>query len=1692
MASKIVRTVDIQYTAKGLEEIAAQAKKISLFPVDSDNINEIQKRITSMQSILTSEGTIVSPELAEEIGKEYKAILDLLAKARLDLIGLEDKEAASSLDNVEAALSLIDDKIEKQEDRIEKMKISESDGWFTAEGKGFSKEVTQQASKQALTEGETMRGISGREIKNADSFLESMQKADEAMKSMNGVQTEIAEKLKAGKDLTKTELILVQEHLNTQENIKLNAEELSQQYKYRNSIIGQEQIILKDIYNTTVETAQTEIKKLQEQKTGLEEIRQLIESGVSDIKIISPEQQKILDLINETLVITNKRIAEYKGKIKEAKKEQRESEKAIGDATDKTKKQGDTLGKAANQVFNYGIAFTALRRIYRETLRTITELDKAFTEMAIVTTMNREQTWELSNTMFDLAKQTGFTATEIAKLSTQYFRQGRSLQDVLILTEVTAKAARIAGISTAESVTYLTSAVNGFGLAADQALAVSDRFAALAASSATSYEELANGLSKFAAQANVAGVSIDFAMGMLAKGVETTREAPETIGTAIKTILARMRELTDYGKTLEEGMDVNRVERALKQVGIQLRDANGQFRDMEQVLTEVGKGWDNLNTNQRAAIAVSLAGTRQQSRLIAIMADFDRTLELINISQESAGATNAQQVEFMQGLEAATIGLQTAYQEFIKTISDSDIIIGIVKILTTVIESLTGALKFFGVEAGVAMGLIGGFFIILKLIPILKSFIAWTKGAAAAQATFNTVAAVNPYVLIATALAGVVIGIGYLVTATDRSAKALKRQSDEVAAASYEFNKLNKDIKSAMDTIAELNKLPFFSDEQQKQLDDALEKIAELVGEENVVRIDGVVNLELSQAGINKFLEKEAADLKQKTTDNFENAFYEGLKFNYYGKAGEVFQETKDPVVIKSISDYMIMQFRESFDNKNRKLTGTVEKLYREFIAETLSTNVGGIMQGSSGRNPISSVVDNFIAGNMLDDIEFLEKAISSIESNSKEFSKYYDSYIENLSKGSDIQKQILNSQYKEFDILTTKYGSSATNLILQLEKIGVTDFTQIAIAVRDFGDELPEVLEGLNNRIKEIMGSDSTITEQTATSMAFAELSRTIGNAELRLWAYEQAFRKTSQFVAQGIDTLNSGFKNMIDTQDKFLKGELSKSDLYDFIQENVDLFETLEQVEAFLSGGDITLARNDQAIQLRQDSVNRLTDAYVRFYAAGNEGEKASALRDIVLFRALLQYNGVLKQTSIEQQNFNNVLKQYNLLTKFGIENAQLNTQVLSAQVKFINSTANSAGQNIQNIQENFQNLLGAEGINKPFSDFIQIVNGTAIPIFENLNGLTTEFYKGLETALSDIQKELDTVFNAFEEIRKENLRQEKETLDAQRKVYEDYFSALDRLESERERRLNRRNLVEQLSRLEGATDERSRKRALDIRKDLNKLDEESAKTTQEQSREALLNSFDERYEELEKRWALAGEQFIDAMSEGGTEAAGAFKAAMAAQGLLPGITDDFDFKAFATSLETFADTIIEDIEDESRTQAFILLASKIDGVLEKIADPNLSTEEREFYNKEYMSLKAQETYLWEIRNKMLGIIPSSGGSSGGGGMGLNFADATLMPYSKGGLVDFTGAAMLHGSSTSPEAVLNPQQTQMFMGLRDALQGLSFDGAANATVNIENIEIKTDSLNNNQDFNRAGETLANAFNNAIQRRGLMINTKK
>ena len=50
-----------------------------------------------------------------------------------------------------------------------------------------------------------------------------------------------------------------------------------------------------------------------------------------------------------------------------------------------------TVGKAAKNVITYGSVYSILRKAYRETIRTVTELDKALTDMAVVTTMTRKE-----------------------------------------------------------------------------------------------------------------------------------------------------------------------------------------------------------------------------------------------------------------------------------------------------------------------------------------------------------------------------------------------------------------------------------------------------------------------------------------------------------------------------------------------------------------------------------------------------------------------------------------------------------------------------------------------------------------------------------------------------------------------------------------------------------------------------------------------------------------------------------------------------------------------------------------------------------------------------------------------------------------------------------------------------------------------------------------------------------------------------------------------------------------------------------------------------------------------------------------------------------------------------------------------------------------------------------------------------
>ena len=517
----------------------------------------------------------------------------------------------------------------------------------------------------------------------------------------------------------------------------------------------------------------------------------------------------------------------------------------------------------------YYAALRAVRQIIRSIVRTITALDKSFTEIAMVTRLSRKEAWNLVGGYQNLAKEVGTTTDQVAKLAVYFARQGRSAEEAFQLTKVAAMAAKVASIDASESANFLTSAINGFGLAIDEAMDVSDKFAALGASSASSYQEMAVALSKVAPSAKVAGVNIDQMLGFLAKGIETTREAPENIGTAFKTVFARMTQLRDFGKTLEEGVAVNTVEEALATAGVALRDNQGNFRAMGDVLTELGYKFEGLTRNQQAYIATALAGTRQQSRLLAVMQNFDRTMQLVEVSMGASGATLAQHAEYAGGMEAANARLATAWQQVITAFTSSDVVIGVINAMTTALEVLSGAVGVlaFGFTAVVA---IMGIYKIQQQINIVLtaaqakanglaalSFLAKAKAIfAATVATYGLgtalAIATGGVTLIIAAIVGLIAYMSQLPTATEKSTERIKELKVEI----YNLNKEIDDLESLVDRFEELDRKVFKTTEDMKEMESILAKIKEQGGSE----FDFVLAGKLDKKVIDSYLEAKKAE----------------------------------------------------------------------------------------------------------------------------------------------------------------------------------------------------------------------------------------------------------------------------------------------------------------------------------------------------------------------------------------------------------------------------------------------------------------------------------------------------------------------------------------------------------------------------------------------------------------------------------------------------------------------------------------------------------------------------------------------------------------------------------------------------------------------------------------------------------------
>lgn len=373
----------------------------------------------------------------------------------------------------------------------------------------------------------------------------------------------------------------------------------------------------------------------------------------------------------------------------------------------------ETLKYQTTYFFGLANSVNLFKRALRSAYQTVKELDAAMAATAVVTDFTVSDMWGQLPEYTKRANELGVAVKGAYEAATLYYQQGLKTDQVVAVSNETLKMARIAGMDYAEATDSMTAALRGFNMEVNEISAqkVNDVYSKLAAITASDTKEISTAMSKTASIAASANMEFETTAAFLSQIIETTREAPETAGTALKTVIARFQELkkqpSEIGEVEGEIVDANKIETALRTIDVALRDTNGQFRALDDVFLDIAEKWDDLDTNTQRYIATMAAGSRQQSRFIAMMSDYDRTMELVSAANNSAGASQAQFEKTLDSLESKLAKLDNAWNEFTMGIANNAAIktgVDLLTLLLNTINNITGILPN-GIDSFAKLGI---------------------------------------------------------------------------------------------------------------------------------------------------------------------------------------------------------------------------------------------------------------------------------------------------------------------------------------------------------------------------------------------------------------------------------------------------------------------------------------------------------------------------------------------------------------------------------------------------------------------------------------------------------------------------------------------------------------------------------------------------------------------------------------------------------------------------------------------------------------------------------------------------------------------------------------------------------------------------------------------------------------------------
>lgn len=687
---------NLQHSQKVIKSIIEELERYDGLDINIDD-KEIERTVEKLFGNLRKEASSVSGQINKIFNMSDDELLKIISKEDLNnfkQIKSLIKQTETGLKDYDKTIAKANKSLKQQKTELEAIREEQSKLNSIDSGKNSS-----QRKKRTET------------IRKENDFLNEYEQI--AKESPTGrVGTKVAEELKEKYGLVGKTVTEIRKELKNLEkekaldeqarqfenlegkakkaenNIKQFEEDSNEALKARDELLGKLVSKAKDygINTDDIDFSNTE--------TAIDQLQQHFEDYYVQL-----ERSKVE---TDELRVANDRAADTMEESKQAVYNLKDAFKDLGIQ----QKTVDNLAFKIKNLFSIGTAAQIFRRTVRSAVDAIKELDAAMTEQAVVTDFSVSDLWEQMPEYTKQANELGVATKEAYDAATLYYQQGLKTAEVNQLTTNTLRMARIAGLDATTATDRMTNALRGFNMELNETNAqrVADVYSELAAVSATDVNELSVAMTKTASIASSANMEFENTAAFLAQMLETTRESAETAGTALKTVIGRFTEvkkLYTEGELMgsdEEGeaIDVNKVSAALRTAGIDMNKFFVGEVGLDEIFNELAAKWDSLSIVQQRYIATQAAGSRQQSRFIAMLGDYNRLLELQSYAYNADGASQEQYEKTLESLETKLNKLKNAWNNFTMGIANSKVVKTIVDAGTALLNLLNNITTAWG------------------------------------------------------------------------------------------------------------------------------------------------------------------------------------------------------------------------------------------------------------------------------------------------------------------------------------------------------------------------------------------------------------------------------------------------------------------------------------------------------------------------------------------------------------------------------------------------------------------------------------------------------------------------------------------------------------------------------------------------------------------------------------------------------------------------------------------------------------------------------------------------------------------------------------------------------------------------------------------------------------------------------------